>query len=169
MTLLNYLNLQIRLLIAEFGFDKVVRELSEINEVSLDEIQKQITELHNKNSKKRKQFQQPDIHSILKAVIEKNPQRKDSLEKIGLAFINRTFLPHLRNVNTFLERNGHLKKYKLRNQAFKDFIEVINELPDNKLNELLSLIDKPVDQQSGFLMLANEILGHGKKQREGEL
>lgn len=159
----DLLKLQVRLLLLQHGRKKVVQTLAVLGEQTPEQFESELSAAEErKPTKKRK------VVSVSEAVanaVRERPDAAELLQLLATRYENRTFLPHLKDAQRFLDRSGapH-RKLKSRNEAG---VHVITALFRLRIEELRQLAAKSVSSKgdSDYALLAREIVGRtGNKQ-----
>jgi hypothetical protein len=98
------LDLRLRLLILEYGRQKVVRGLATLGDVTLEDLESRLAAISQKGkapSKDRKP--QPSVVELAEVACREHPEVLASVRALAVGFQNRTFLPHLRDVQRFID------------------------------------------------------------------
>ena len=150
------LTLRAKLLVAEYGRERVIAALSEIEGVEFDAIEQEL-DAH----KERRAARRPRRPKTLTELLEESrldPQRLALVRQIGCAYENKRYLPELWRVRRFLESRGVATgNLRSRAAALPLVVEVLNHLP---LDELTDVLTEAHGTAKGNLgILADQILG----------
>lgn len=152
------LNIEIRLLIAKYGYENILGVLSNVKGTSVDEIELLVASLQNKKAM-RKPTRKKSIMEVAEDVIS-GAEHYALLYKLAIKYQDKEFLPKLKDVRRFLERSGiNSDALKSRLNSTKKVFEFLRGLSKHELESLLT--DIPEDGESAFSALANEIIGGG--------
>ena len=158
----EFLHIEVRLLIQQYGERAVIQSLAEIKKTSIEEITALIVALESKKkqtsgSEKTKN----DMETILKQITKHD--NSELLIKLFNRFQNRTFLPQLKDVKRFLERLGmNVANLKSRTSSTKKLFDQLKVLRKEDLESISE--DATSDGESTFSALADEIIG-GQRSR----
>jgi len=151
-----FLTLQMKLLIARYGYRHVVETLAGAHECSLEEVDAMLSRLQDRRRKRR--TKPPDSYGeILQEITRSRPETRELIEKLGALYQSRTFLPELRHVNHFLERHGVSRRHSSRREALRAVIQVLGSLDEHELRDLLESTLE-VGTSGEFAALANQIM-----------
>ena len=152
----QYVDLEVRLLVLKYGYNRVIRALSKAKGVSEHDIQTALLDTEKKKTKKRN-ARKKSVSEIAEKFVQKVPEKAVQLRELVGRFENGTFLPRIRDVRHFLIPFGiDPKSIKSRNGSAPKVFEELSKLPSNELEEFIAL---PPISESTFSKLAYEILG----------
>lgn len=150
----DFLEIDVRVLLARYGRAKVLQVLARLNEQTVEELERQLETIQAKPRPKR------TLHTIADLVgpaARERPEIAEFLRALAVGFENRTFLPQLRDVQRFLQRAGALRgKLKSRAAAVPIVARTLSGLPKETLEQLLA--DKS-SSGSDYELLARAIMG----------
>jgi hypothetical protein len=138
MTPAELIQAEVSLLLIKYGPEAVLSALAKRINQPLEQLRHFVDQLASvpvvepKNTQKKapKAF---DLDSLLIA----HPTKVVALKTLHARYLNRTFLPELRDVKRFLERRGHVTANpKSRVAAASVLFRMIAELPDSELTQL---------------------------------
>jgi hypothetical protein len=151
----DLLEIDVRLLVLRYGRTRVLEVLARTGNLSLDDLERQLQALAERAKPKR--AKRP-LMNLVDAEVQQNPAISDPLRRLAVAFENRTFLPHLRDVVRFLDRNGVTHgKLKSRSAAAPVLVRLLARLPADELARL-GAHDKATSD-SDYALLARAIMG----------
>lgn len=154
----DYLKVQVRLLVAQFGRRAALEALAAASEASPEQIQDAIARLEaNKNAKAVRHPKSLDEH--LAALPPLPDEQREIIRSLGRLYESKQFLPNLRNAEEFLRRNGApLKSHKSRMGALASVLNVLSSMSQPDLEGLLA--DATRSQgQSDYAILARQLMG----------
>lgn len=155
-----FLDLNLRLLIAQHGKTQVSEALSAIEDVDLAVTRTEIETCGNK-AKRSKARRRPgkSVEEIIRNAKPDNPETEGVIKRLAHAYENKEFLPELRDVRRFLEsRSISPAKFRSRASALSAVVDVLARC---KLDEL-DRLDRRRRTQGGDLgIIADQVLGHG--------
>ena len=153
----DLLDIDIKVLLLRYGRKNVLQALARTTEQTLDEVQKQLQILAERNTTKAKRAK-PSILDMVTAHAQTRPDIAEPLRTAALAFENRTFLPQLRDVQRFLERNGTTHgKLKSRAATAPLVLRTLASLPPDELFRLTTA--EMGSKDSDYAILARAIMG----------
>ena len=156
----TFLDLNLRLLIAQHGKTQVSEALSAIEDVDLAATRAEIKTCENK-AKRDKVRRRPgkSIEEIIRNAKPDNPETEGVIKKLAHAYENKEFLPELRDVRRFLEsRSISPAKFRSRASALSAVVDVLARC---KLDELDRLARRSRAQGGDLGIIADQILGRG--------
>ncbi len=150
----QFLELELRLLVLQFGRQKVLRVLARLGDQTAEELEQQLRDSEEKRKSKRPT---PSVTDLASAECREHPEIAEPLRCLAVAFQNRTFLPYLRDVQRFLDRSGlAVGKLRSREAAAPALIRALGKLTRDELIQLAP--SNEVHGNSEFSMLAREIM-----------
>ena len=157
----RFLELELRLLILQYGRQKVVRALARLAEQTPEELEQQFRAAEETGKAKRPK---PSLMDLVTFEGREHPEIEEPLRLLAIAFQNRTFLPHLRDVRRFLDRTDSTHgKLKSREAAAPVLFRALGKLTRDELLRLAHNNDAP--GESDFSLLAREIMRPPVKDR----
>lgn len=162
----DLLDIDVRLLIIRYGKRKVLEALARLGEQTLDELMQQLPAVkQGSKSKTKRRAEPPSLIDLVASETRGKDDLTELVRVLAVEFQNRTFLPHLRDVQRFLDRagvpHGHLKSRAAAARV------VIRALATLSRDELLHLAER--DRSSGdsdYSLLARAIMGTSHTHRE---
>ena len=152
----QYVDLEVRLLVLKYGYNRVIEALSKAKGVSEHDIQTALLDTEKAKTKKTK-ARRKSVFEISEKLVQKVPEKAAQLRELAGRFENRTFLPQMKDVRHFLIPFGiDPKSLKSRNDSAPKVFEELSKLPFNELEEFIA---HPPSSESTFSELANEIIG----------
>jgi hypothetical protein len=153
----DFLNTQIRLLIAQFGRRSVLETFAAASGVSPDQIIQEIEKLQAK--KRGKESKPPKSLEELIANAAPRPEAYGKIIQLGHLYEAKHFLPNLRDAETFFRRyEASPKKYKSRKDALPVVLKVLSSMPQQELEILVDDLMRSPDQ-SDYAILAKQLMG----------
>jgi len=148
------LDIEVRLLLLRHGRPKVLQALARLSEQTIEDLEKQLRTAEQKPRVKRSKSSTMDL---LASECQEHPEIAETLRVLVVAFENRTFLPHLRDVQRFLDRiSVSSEKLRSRAAAAPFLIRALAKLPPADLARL-GVTDKSVSE-SDYSLLARAIM-----------
>lgn len=155
----EFLKIELRIIVAKYGRAKVQQALASLQDASLVEIASQVSELEV-GAKRKPKRERPVADTIAEAT-EDRPGIKSVLDRFAELYEERSFLPELRDVQSFLERSGFRRANCSRRDAIHHVIHALASFKDQRLNDLLETT--LISGESGYEALANEIISPTRK------
>jgi hypothetical protein len=159
----DLLNIELRLLLLRHGRRNVLRALATITNQTPEQIETEVTLAEKrKASGKRKTVSTDELVGQLS---REKPESADMLQTLATRYENRTFLPHLRDVQRFLDRAGYSRgRLRSRREAGRQVLRVLSQLG---VEDLKRLVASPEGQgDSDYALLARQIMGARAKERD---
>ncbi|GEM_PF-2750341 len=151
----NIIELEVRLLLLKYGLKRVLQTLASIRNFEPVNIEQLINEASYQKSQKSR-IKHTTIEEILKTIDFPNSEVKPLVYKLGNKFENKIFLPQLKDVRMFLEKNSVApKSIKSRISAAKKVFELLSMMSVTQLNELL---ESSVVGQSDLSVISDQIV-----------
>jgi hypothetical protein len=159
MTPQEILELEISLLLIKYGKDRVLKTFAKKIEISNDELIQKLS-IASKISQNRTQKKKgPRKPFSIEPLFEGREDKADLLTALQARFKNRTFLPELRDVKRFLDRNTNRAiSLKSRSAAEKILFTTLANLDKNTLKDFLSDTTSS-NKESSLGLISDEILG----------
>ena len=155
-----FLDLNLRLLIAQHGKARVSDALSAIEDDNLAVIRSEI-ETCGRKVKRSKVRRRPgkSIEEMIRDAKPDDPEVEGFIQKLAHAYDRKEFLPELRDVRRFLEsRSSSPAKFRSRMDALPTVVEVLAQCGPDELDRL----DRGRRNQGGDLgIITDQILGRG--------
>lgn len=151
----DLLDIDARLLILRYGRTKVLQALARIGDQTIDELEQQMQVIARKPRPPRAK---PSVVDLFAAHAKEHPAIADPLRTLAVGFENRTFLPHLRDVQRFLDRTGVAHgKLKSRAAAAPAVVRALAKLAPDNIARLAATDQGGND--SDYSLLAHAIMG----------
>lgn len=153
----------LELLINEYGSEQVLRELARLQS-------SKSSEPHESKEKSRKPGKRKTASDIVNALAIKDSNRRSLITRMAEQFDQKTFLPTIGVVKSFLDSRGYNDKFpKNRQDAAKTIIDVLNTATTADLEFLLD--NKQFSGPSKLQSLSNAISRTGAvlRNRDEEL
>jgi hypothetical protein len=156
MTPQEILELEISLLLIKYGKDRVLKTFAK----KIDDELIQKLSIASKISQNRTQKKKgPRKPFSIEPLFEGREDKADLLTALQARFKNRTFLPELRDVKRFLDRNTNRAiSLKSRSAAEKILFTTLANLDKNTLKDFLSDTTSS-NKESSLGLISDEILG----------
>lgn len=158
---INILELELEILVLKYGRQKVYKAFANIQGKSEVEIYykvKSLKELKEKRASKKRPKKLP--LEIAEEIIS-GSANEEQLNKLAILFQNKQFLPQLKDVRRFLERQNINTTVRSRSNSTRSIFETLKHCNKEELDELL--IDSKTDEQSSFAKLSDQIIGNRGK------
>jgi hypothetical protein len=132
----QFLDYEIVLLLAKYGEKRVVSGLAGKLGLSPEELQAKLSEL-NKVKPRTSSRKPVGTSRILESIVAENPEKAPNLGVLLTRFQNKTFLPELKDVRRFFDRNSHpLRRVKSRVAAAPQLFKLLAALDPSALATL---------------------------------
>ena len=150
------LGLWTKLLIAEYGRDRVIAALAEIESVGYDEIERELQA--HKRRKIGRRHKRPTTLSELLKNSNLDPKTLSLVKQVGCAYENKKYLPELWQVKRFLDSHGiETRNIRSRVAALPLIVKTLSNLADDELADLAAGSSKSARGDLGII--ADQILG----------
>ncbi len=152
----SYLNLELRLLVLRYGRSAVVAKLASLGEGTVEDLDREMTEVALRSSsrtKKRSQVAGPSKRAEADQLVADNPE----LKRLASLYQARLLLPSLRDVRAFLEAHGIRTSVKSRDAVYPRIIAVLANMPANELARLEQSRSSSRDPDA-YSLLAGELM-----------
>jgi hypothetical protein len=158
----DLLKIELRLLLLRYGRRKIVGALAALGDQKPEELDAELALLEQRKVD-RKPKKLPAAADLVAQVCRERPESAQILQTLATRYENRTFLPHLRDVERFLDQTGFPHgRLKSRREAARQVVTALCQL---NIEELKRLAAPPQGQgDSDFALLAREIMGRGRTQ-----
>lgn len=151
--------LDLRLMLLRHGRQKIMQALAHLDDKSIDQIEKELTELATRQNVKRPRASATELFDRACAAY---PNLAIPLRELGIRYSNRIFLPTLREVQRFIDRlAGAHKKLKSREAAVPALLKVLTDLRQEELSALLASDARAA--HGDYALLARAIMGKPAK------
>jgi len=157
----DFLRLQLRLFISQFGRKTLVDALAGLSEITSDQLE---AEIDARAARKRVKVPKHDksLEELVEVLRIDSEEAKRTILQIGRLYEAKQFLPNLRDADNFLQRSGAPRKsYKSRKSALGAVLKAISEMPFPEMHSLLTQITSS-HGQSDYELLANQLMGKGR-------
>lgn len=152
------LDIDVRLLVLRYGRQKVLTALARLIEQTPTELEQHLQTLGYKTSAGRKKAPNPSLVEVAASECQGRTEILELLRVLAVAFENRSFLPHLRDVQRFLDRTGASpQKFKSRAIAGPVVIRALSKWPREELANLASR--EASGSESDYALLSRAIMG----------
>lgn len=158
MTTNDFLKLQLRLLVAQFGRKSVLDALAGLSDASPEQLQAEIARLDAaKRAKSAKREKSPD--ELLASLPPMTEEIRNLVMQVARLYQSKLFLPNLRDAEEFLRRRGAAsRKFKSRATALGAVLKALSVMPATELGSLVTQ-NMTADAQSDYAILANQLMG----------
>jgi hypothetical protein len=156
-----FLELEVRMLLARYGRHPLLRTLATVENSTIEEIENQLTQIRTARRSKKNKIEKTIADYINESLPVEGPT-KEHVRRLVSLYENRSFLPELRSVRTFLRRHGIEKRLKSRNDGLRDVVKLLATLPEHTLQ---TLVDDSLHlgTSNDYTILANELMGSPRK------
>lgn len=150
------LDLQLRLLFLRHGREEVLNAIARLSDASPADIDMQLKQLEQKKDTRRK-TEQRSIVALVDADYSQHSDIVAVLREIAVKFENKQFLPHLRDVQRFLDRIGAGRStYKSRAVAGQALLRALAQL---NREDLLRIVERSrVGPEGDYAILSRAIM-----------
>ena len=159
------LNLQIQLLLAQYGRKQVLEVLAAVDGFDLAHIQRELQSARARleaKARKRRNTRRKSAQELVETA-NLNSDVKPLIEQIALAYEGRELLSELWRVREFLESEGvDASKLRSRADALPKLIAVLANHPREKLEEVIAIWQERGDRND-LALLTDAILGSTKR------
>ena len=153
------LEIEMRLLILRYGRPKVLRTFARLSELSVEELEQRLRAVEQRPKAKRPKLSAMDVFT---SEFQDHHEIARTLRALAVDFDNHTFLPHLRDVQRFLDRIGSpAGKLKSRAAAAPFLMRALARLTSDDLGRLLVAGKSTAD--SDYSLLARAIMNSPAK------
>lgn len=160
------LKIDVALLILRYGRSSVLEAFANTENTTADELQQRLAAAALKRKKQKPA--PPSIMDVVATEVSKREEIGEPLRTLAIDFQNRTFLPHLRDVQRFLDRmNARHGKLKSRTAAAPLLIRALAKLSREDLVRLTAR-EFSEGRDTDFALLARAIMGGSQKPRNDE-
>ena len=152
------LEIDVRLLVLRYGKEKVLHVLAQLGDQTLEEIEQNLRSIERNPKTNRITRSKPSLTDVVNSEFRDRPEIAELLRVIAVNYENRVFLPHLRDVQRFLDRFGASHgKLKSRAGAGSVLVRALSKLPRE---ELLTLATREgLSRESDYSLLSRAIMG----------
>jgi len=154
------LSIEISLLLIKYGEKRVLKSLSKVLGIDIKDLNSKlqcITEIKKKDKVVNSQKTSRGVNDIIK----QNPQKADLLNILYDRYLNKTFLPELRDIKRLLNRHSiDTKAVKQRNSAASKVFKLLASLEEKELQDLTQQQDQDRANFSSLGIISDQILGH---------
>ena len=159
------LNLQVQLLLAQYGRKQVLEVLAVVDGVDLAHVQRELQSARARledKAKKKRSTRRRNAQELVEAAKPSSDVRP-LVEKIALAYERKECLSELWRVRKFLESEGvDASKLRSRTDALPKLIAVLATRPRDKLEELIADWGRH-GNRNDLALLTDAILGANKR------
>ena len=156
----QFLDIEVKLLLAKYGRREVVKCLAGISSASVDEIEAELRRVARLDRADKHSKSNHEV-SVIDEVCAGRPDVKEVLERLSLFYDGRGFLPELRDVQGFLEQHGVAARPRSRKTALPAVLRTLAMLSSSELRNLCDQVTR-IQGTSEFALLANGLMGNGK-------
>lgn len=153
------LELELSLLLINYGERKVLKSLAKVNGLNNNELETKLKRIHQLE-KKPLSRKAKDPTKAIEEIINQHPQKSKMLKLLYARFQSRSFLPELRDVKRLLNRHfPDSKVLKSRNSSAPKVFTLLATLDEKELEELTQEQDKT--NYSSLGIISDEIMKRG--------
>jgi len=156
----NLIDIEVGVLILKYGYEKVIKAISRVQNVTPEEIEKLLAEAQQKKGSKSK-ARKPSAHDLASRIAQDRPEIASVIQQLAAKFESKVFLPQMMEIRRFLEKNGvNTKSVKSRMEATKKVFEILSCMSAEELRELSEFTRSG---ESDLSVLADQIIGRKAK------
>ena len=159
------LEIDVRLLVLRYGRQRVVKVLARLGQQTPEELERELRTAEQRSNSDRVAKQTQSLTDVVDFECREHPEIAESLRSIAVRFENRTFLPHLRDVQRFLDRMGASERTaKSRAATGPALIRTLSKLKREELVMLVARDGSP--RESDYSLLSRAIMGAPTSQQD---
>jgi len=151
---LDFLEIEVRLLVAKYGREKVLQTLATVEKVNIDELFRQLDHLERVRSTPKTKGPISLEKQIEKLFIEDD--KKADLLILAKEFEQKRLLPNLRDVIRFCAQNGQNIRPKSRKDTLPRVLAILAKMPASQLKEMRDGLER--GSGGSFANLADAII-----------
>lgn len=153
------LELELSLLLINYGERKVLRSLAKVNGLNDSELETKLKRIHQLE-KKPASKKSKDPSKAIEEIISQHPQKSQLLALLYSRFQNRSFLPEMRDIKRLFNRHSlESNNLKSRNTSASKVFRLLAGLDEKELEELTQEQDKTTYSSLGII--SDEIMKRG--------
>jgi hypothetical protein len=154
----KFLDIEVSLLLSKYGKQAVVSAMARKLDLTPAEIDALLANVERLPEPRN--FSRPDRADTIRSLIEAYPEKSEELRTLQEAFMNRAFLPELRDVRRFFEQHsGNLGHPKSRAESLLKVMRLLAEIDKEELVALVAVSQaRPSKGYSSLGIIAEEIL-----------
>ena len=150
------LELELSLLLINYGERKVMKSLARVNGLNDNELESKLKRIHQLEKKPRSR-KSVDGSKAIEAIISRHPEKSQLLNLLHSRFESRSFLPELKDVKRLFNRHStHSTKLKSRNASAVRVFRLLASLDENELQKLTEEQDRT--NYSSLGVISDEIM-----------
>ena len=150
----DLLDLELKLLMLKHGRGRLLESLAHLEDTTPEQIERLIGEVDLAKQKKRRR-EPISLDSLVERLGLGDPAHKERILALGREYERGRFLPQLRDVVRFLQRNGMNVRGKSRRELLPRVLSVLAAAPVRVLEEIE---DRPSQDGGSFGRLANALM-----------
>lgn len=153
------LELELSLLLINYGETKVLRSLAKVNGLNDNELETKLKRIHQLE-KKPAPKKPKDPSKVIEEIISQHPQKSPLLKLLYSRFQNRSFLPELRDIKHLFNRYSlATKNLKSRSTSAAKIFRLLASLEEEELERFTQEQDKT--SYSSLGIISDEIMKRG--------
>lgn len=157
----DLLKIELQVLLLRYGRGNVIKALAIVSNETPEEIEKQLSLAETLKARRKDKKRTPSSVELVAKIANEKPDSAGMLQAIAARFDAGAFLPHLRDVERFLDRAGYPHgRLKSRREAARQVVKVLSQYSIEDLKRLLS---SEGQGDSDYSRLAREIMGGRRK------
>jgi hypothetical protein len=132
--------------------------LAAISEETIEDVEREIAAAESRKTRRKPTI--VEVPQLIAETFKDRPALVPSIQTLANKYENKTLLPHLRDVQRFLERLGVTKgRLKSRQTALGPFIKALATMNSDDIAKLSAVSEGETD--SDYALLAREIMSGG--------
>ena len=152
----RFLDYEVALLLAKYGRNALVGALAKQLELTPEQLEVFLQSPPARKSSVRS-TKRPSLSDFVMQLAQEYPSKAEALRTLYGRLENRAFLPELRDVRRFFDRQGRSPgNKKSRSQSLPGVLKLLAELDVIELEELCQA--QPEDTRSSLGLISDEIL-----------
>jgi len=153
------LELELSLLLINYGERKVLRSLAKVNGLNDNELETKLKRIHQLE-KKPASRKSRDPSKAVDEIISRHPQKSKLLKLLYSRFQSRSFLPEMRDIKRLFHRHSlEPKNLKSRSTSASKVFQLLASLDEKELEEFTQEQDKT--NYSSLGIISDEIMKRG--------
>jgi hypothetical protein len=161
------LEIDVRLLVLRYGRQRILKVLARLGDQTLEDLDRQLRTVEQRSNVHRTIKQRQSLSDVVVVASRERPEIAEPLRAIAVNFENRTFLPHLRDVQRFFDRIGAPQQAaKSRAEIGPALIRALSKLKREELVMLAARDGAP--RESDYSLLSRAIMGGPATPRDRE-
>ncbi len=159
---IDFLTIEVELLLLKYGDAAIIKALAEAQGITADQVLQRLdaARTQKRQSGAKAKPRKAAIEIVKEVILGAENERE--LMDLAIRFQNKRFLPELKDVKRFSERNGIPSNFSSRDAAAKPIFEKLRLLGRERLDDLLGSSES--NDESQFARLSRQLIeGEGEK------